>query len=44
LADSLSSEARKMQRLARGLNQQAAALRDHIHTLQTEEVKNNGSK
>lgn len=43
LADSLSQQARALARRARELNQSAAALRDHVHTLQTQEVKNNGS-
>lgn len=44
LADSLSHETRKIARQMRAVNQQAAALRDHVHALQTQEVKNGISK
>lgn len=44
LADSLAAEAKSLSNRARDVKQQAAALRDHIQQLQTEEVKNNGSK
>lgn len=44
LADSLAAEAKSLARRARLVNQQAAALRDHIHSLQTEEIKNGRSK